>query len=51
MKNNLLIIAICALCTRAYSQWSLTGNTGTNASTNFIGTKDNVAFILNQSWM
>src|SRR5207249_5330354 len=24
--------------------WSLTGNAGTNASTNFIGTTDNVAF-------
>ncbi|MEO8150904.1 MAG: hypothetical protein ABI723_24940 [Bacteroidia bacterium] len=28
----------------ANAQWSLTGNAGTNASTNFIGTTDNVAF-------
>ncbi|MEO8150332.1 MAG: hypothetical protein ABI723_22045 [Bacteroidia bacterium] len=32
------------LCTQTtYAQWSLTGNAGTSASTNFIGTTDNVA--------
>jgi len=41
MKNQILIIAICALSTQAQSQsWSITGNAGTNPSTNFIGTTD-----------
>src|SRR5207244_1682298 len=44
MKKIILITAISAFCTQAHSQWSLTGNSGTNASTNFIGTKDNVTF-------
>src|SRR4051812_4337960 len=44
MKKIILITAICAICTQAQSQsWNLLGNSGTNASTNFIGTKDNVA--------
>ncbi|MEO8151246.1 MAG: tail fiber domain-containing protein [Bacteroidia bacterium] len=44
MKKIILVTAICGICTQVHSQWSLTGNNGTNASTNFIGTKDNVAF-------
>ncbi|HKR05993.1 MAG TPA: tail fiber domain-containing protein [Bacteroidia bacterium] len=44
MKKIILLIAVCAIGARAYSQWSLTGNAGTNASTNFIGTTDNVSF-------
>lgn len=44
MKKNILITAICIICTQAYSQWNITGNAGTNASTNFVGTTDNIAF-------
>lgn len=41
MKKIILISAICAICTQAQSQsWNLTGNAGTNPSTNFIGTTD-----------
>jgi hypothetical protein len=43
MKKIILLTAICAICTQANSQWSLTGNFGTSASTNFVGTTDNVA--------
>lgn len=31
------------------SDWSLTGNAGTNASTNFIGTTDNVDFVIKRN--
>ncbi len=31
---------LCVTTFSANAQWSLTGNTGTNSSTNFIGTKD-----------
>ncbi|MEO5571928.1 MAG: tail fiber domain-containing protein [Bacteroidia bacterium] len=44
MKKTILLAAICAICTQAHSQWSLTGNAGTNSSTNFIGTTDNANF-------
>jgi len=45
MNKIILISAICAICTQAQSQsWNLTGNAGTNSSTNFIGTTDNIAF-------
>ena len=44
MKKIILIAAICVFSMDAHSQWSLTGNAGTNASTNFIGTTDNIAF-------
>jgi len=44
MKKIILISAICTICSQAHSQWNLTGNAGTNASTNFIGTTDNKAF-------
>ncbi|MEO5571927.1 MAG: tail fiber domain-containing protein [Bacteroidia bacterium] len=43
MKKIILLAAICALCTQAHSQWSLTGNAGTNTTTNFIGTTDKKA--------
>jgi hypothetical protein len=39
MKKIILISVICAICTEAHSQWSLTGNAGT-LSSNFIGTTD-----------
>ena len=39
--TNLLLLAATTIVN---AQWSLTGNAGTNASTNFIGTTDNVAF-------
>ena len=49
MKKNIQIIAalyiLAAANNSAHAQsWNLTGNAGTNASTNFIGTTDNVAF-------
>ncbi|MEO8150906.1 MAG: tail fiber domain-containing protein [Bacteroidia bacterium] len=39
-----LLGAALLIANSANAQWSLTGNAGTNASTNFIGTTDNVAF-------
>ena len=44
MKSAPLIALVILLSDYAGAQWSLTGNAGTNASTNFIGTTDNVAF-------
>lgn len=44
MKKIILIAIICIIGTQAYSQWNLTGNAGTNTSTNFIGTTDAKAF-------
>ena len=42
MKKNFLISISCAICTLAQGQsWNITGNAGTSASTNFIGTTDN----------
>lgn len=50
MKNkNAVIIAVCILAT-AFSltaeaqSWSITGNLGTNAATDFVGTKDAINF-------
>ncbi|MFZ1686888.1 MAG: tail fiber domain-containing protein [Flavobacteriales bacterium] len=44
MKPYLLLLAIAAAPTMLCAQdWSLLGNAGTNPSTNFIGTIDNVA--------
>jgi len=42
MRTLLLITIIYAIHLPAYSQWSLTGNAGTNSNSNFIGTTDNV---------
>lgn len=42
-QRCIFLSAICVLNTPGYGQWSLTGNAGTNSSTNFIGTTDNVA--------
>lgn len=39
MKKELLSFALLA-STFAFGQWNLSGNTGTNASTNFLGTSD-----------
>ncbi|HKR04274.1 MAG TPA: hypothetical protein VJY62_06510 [Bacteroidia bacterium] len=44
MKKIVILSAICALCTQANGQWNLTGNAGTNPSTNFIGTTDAKTF-------
>jgi hypothetical protein len=44
MKKYIFILSICFLflSTASYAQnWLLIGNSGTNPSTNFIGTKDN----------
>ncbi|MDO1450152.1 tail fiber domain-containing protein [Rhodocytophaga aerolata] len=43
MKKRKIVFAALLLCAATFSanaQWSLTGNTGTNSSTNFIGTRD-----------
>lgn len=39
-KCTLLLIAISAYCIAPAQSWSLTGNAGTNPSTNFVGTVD-----------
>jgi hypothetical protein len=47
MKRLLIFTAsVCLLLApqALHAQWSLTGNAGTNGSTNFIGTTDNVNF-------
>lgn len=44
MKKIILLSAICAICTQTNGQWNLTGNAGTNPTTNFIGTTDAKAF-------
>jgi|GEM_PF-1273976 len=47
MKRFILPTVLACMLTplaSTYAQWNLTGNTGTNASTNFIGTIDNVNF-------
>lgn len=44
MRAIVTCIIICCITLPLKAQWSLTGNSGTNASTNFIGTTDNVAF-------
>lgn len=48
MKKIFFFIAVycCALLTKTYAQsWSLTGNSATNSSTNFLGTKDKQALV------
>ncbi|MFI5219003.1 MAG: tail fiber domain-containing protein [Bacteroidia bacterium] len=50
MKKNLMLVALIIIwvttcCQTSIAQsWALTGNSGTNTSTNFIGTIDNVGF-------
>ena len=45
MKKITFLIMCCIIHADMHAQdWHLTGNSGTNASTNFIGTTDNVAF-------
>ncbi|MEO8149938.1 MAG: hypothetical protein ABI723_20025 [Bacteroidia bacterium] len=48
MKKLLLIIATVFIATQSFSQWSLTGNSGTTTS-NFIGTTDAVDFRIKTS--
>src|SRR4051812_29213823 len=47
-KYSLLaIILFSVLSSASYAQsWSLTGNSGISSATNFVGTKDNQAFVL-----
>ena len=42
--NAVIVFAFVTLTTAAQS-WNLTGNNGTAPGTNFIGTKDNKAFV------
>lgn len=47
MKKAIIFLSIlCGLNASAQSSWSLTGNSGTNASTNFLGTTDNQDLII-----
>lgn len=41
MKKIVLFLHVLSISLFAQSQWSLTGNAGTNPNTNFLGTKDN----------
>jgi hypothetical protein len=46
MKKYLLVVFSSALLTASFAQsWSLTGNSGTTPSTNFLGTRDNQALV------
>ncbi|WP_265429732.1 hypothetical protein [Chryseobacterium sp. YIM B08800] len=46
MKKTIIFLSIlCGVSINAQSSWSLTGNSGTNASTNFLGTTDNKSLI------
>src|ERR1700750_704330 len=38
---GMLVIVLTLNTTSSFCQWQLTGNAGTNASTNFVGTTDN----------
>jgi hypothetical protein len=40
MKRSTLLFGGILLCLQSFSQWSLTGNAGTNPSVNFVGTTD-----------
>src|SRR6266508_3501818 len=40
-----LVICTCGLLVRSNAQWSLTGNSGTTPTTNFLGTKDSKALV------
>src|SRR6478735_4853121 len=45
MKKLTFLITCCIMHAGTYAQdWHIAGNSGTNATTNFIGTTDNVAF-------
>lgn len=41
MKKTIIILMFTLSCNIFAQNWSLTGNSGTNSSTNFIGTTDN----------
>lgn len=46
MKKVVSILSLCLtaqITIHAQTNWSLTGNSGTNAATNFVGTKDNIS--------
>ena len=45
MKKSFFLLASLLITVGAYSQWSLTGNSGTSTS-NFLGTTDNKPLIL-----
>jgi len=44
-RKALIISGMLMLSAPAWSQWSLTGNAGTNPATNFLGTTDNKALV------
>lgn len=47
MKKAIIFFCIlCGLNANAQSSWSLTGNSGTNSSSNFLGTTDNQDLVL-----
>ncbi|CAI8831638.1 hypothetical protein [Chryseobacterium sp. IT-36CA2] len=46
MKTQLLSIALLISSFTFAQSWNITGNSGTNASNNFIGTTDNQPFVL-----
>src|SRR4249920_2414127 len=48
MKTSIFFLAIfyCVFAGKSFAQsWSLTGNSGTNPPTNFLGTTDNKALV------
>jgi len=45
MRKIIFILASLLLTVSVFGQWSLTGNTGTDPSTNFIGTTDNQTLV------
>jgi len=44
LKSSLALLLLATTQNLSAQTWSITGNAGTNASTNFIGTTDNKAF-------
>lgn len=45
-KTIVLLTVLSGLFVNAQSSWSLTGNSGTNSNTNFLGTMDNQDLVL-----
>jgi hypothetical protein len=44
-KKITTLFALLLIAATGQSQWSLTGNAGTNSAVNFIGTKDTQALV------
>jgi hypothetical protein len=49
MKKKLFILGGLLVTVSVFSQWSLTGNAGTNSATNFIGTTDSQPLVFRVS--